>query len=204
MTADISAAPSGGANALAAGAELFAHAQHLTQYGLDRIAPLQVVRWGGLMFMCIVYCLRVYFLQGFYIVTYGLGIFLLNQFIGFLTPLSDDVTDDDVPSPNASVLPLSQSPTDGEFKPFERKMSEFKFWLSCTKAFLTAVLMTFFSIFDIPVYWPILLIYFIVLFVLTMKRQIRHMIKHKYLPFSWGKKNYVKSSKPMHDDIRSK
>lgn len=34
-------------------------------------------------------------------------------------------------------------------------------------------LMTFFSVFDVPVYWPILLMYFIVLFVLTMKRQVK-------------------------------
>jgi len=51
--------------------------------------------------------------------------------------------------------------------------------------------MTFFSFFDIPVFWPILLVYFIVLFVLTMKRQIKHMIKHKYVPFNLGKKRYV-------------
>ena len=37
--------------------------------------------------------------------------------------------------------------------------------------------MTFFSVFNIPVFWPILLLYFIALFVLTMKRQIKHMIK---------------------------
>jgi hypothetical protein len=51
--------------------------------------------------------------------------------------------------------------------------------------------MTFFQIFDVPVFWPILLLYFIVLFVITMKRQIRHMIKYRYVPFSWGKAKYV-------------
>jgi hypothetical protein len=56
-----------------------------------------------------------------------------------------------------------------------------------TKAFLVAFVLTFFSIFDVPVFWPILLLYWIVLFVLTMKRQIRHMIKYRYIPFSLGK-----------------
>ena len=51
--------------------------------------------------------------------------------------------------------------------------------------------MTFFEIFDVPVFWPILLLYFLVLFFITMKRQIRHMIKYKYVPFSWGKTKYV-------------
>lgn len=51
--------------------------------------------------------------------------------------------------------------------------------------------MTFFEVFDVPVFWPILLMYFIVLFVITMKRQIKHMIKHKYVPWSWGKAKYA-------------
>jgi len=50
--------------------------------------------------------------------------------------------------------------------------------------------MTFFSFFDIPVFWPILLVYFIALFGLTMRNQISHMIKHKYIPISWGKTKY--------------
>lgn len=59
---------------------------------------------------------------------------------------------------------------------------------SSSKAFLYGFVATFFSIFDVPVFWPILLIYFLVLFFITIKRQIRHMIKHKYLPFDIGKK----------------
>lgn len=58
---------------------------------------------------------------------------------------------------------------------------------SMTKAFCIAFLMTFFSVFDVPVFWPILLCYWVVLFVLTMRRQIAHMIKYKYIPFSFGK-----------------
>lgn len=58
---------------------------------------------------------------------------------------------------------------------------------SFTKAFCIAFVMTFFSAFDVPVFWPILLCYWIVLFVLTMRRQIAHMIKYKYVPFNIGK-----------------
>lgn len=56
-----------------------------------------------------------------------------------------------------------------------------------TKAFCIAFVMTFFSVFDVPVFWPILLCYWIVLFVLTMRRQIAHMIKYRYIPFNIGK-----------------
>jgi len=58
---------------------------------------------------------------------------------------------------------------------------------SITKAFIVAFLLTFFSMLDVPVFWPILLCYWGVLFVLTMKRQILHMIKYKYVPFTVGK-----------------
>lgn len=59
---------------------------------------------------------------------------------------------------------------------------------SSCKAFCLGFCTTFFSAFDIPVFWPILVAYWLVLFFLTMKRQIKHMIKHRYLPFSTGKK----------------
>mmetsp|Transcript_5454 Transcript_5454/g.10698 ORF Transcript_5454/g.10698 Transcript_5454/m.10698 type:complete len:80 (-) Transcript_5454:317-556(-) len=61
------------------------------------------------------------------------------------------------------------------------------------KAVFVAFCCTFIPLFNVPVFWPILLMYFFVLFVLTMKRQIKHMVKHKYLPFSFGKKNYAQA-----------
>ena len=108
--------------------------------------------------------LRVYLVNGWYIVTYGLGIYLLNLFIGFLSPQIDPETD-------GLLLPQKNAE---EFRPFSRRVPEFKFWLSSAKATTIAFFMTFFRVFDIPVFWPILLLYFIALFVLTMKRQIKH------------------------------
>jgi len=162
---------------------------------LDQSAPFLILRWVGLVVAVLLYCIRVYYVQGFYIVTYGLGIFLLNLFIGFLTPLDDSEGDG----------PLLPTHSDGdEFKPFIRRLPEFKFWHSCSKAIVIGFWMTFFSVFDIPVFWPILLIYFIILFVLTMKRQIKHMIQHKYIPFSFGKKRYNKPRVRKEEDIQTK
>ena len=45
--------------------------------------------------------------------------------------------------------------------------------LSATRASLIAFFSTFWEALDIPVYWPILVIYFFVLFTLTMRRQIQ-------------------------------
>ncbi|KAL0924554.1 hypothetical protein M5K25_005392 [Dendrobium thyrsiflorum] len=154
------------------------------QYYLDRSTPHRVGRWLGTLAVALIYLLRVYLLQGFYIITYGLGIYLLNLLIGFLSPIVD---------PEVEGLDGASLPTRGsdEFKPFIRRLPEFKFWYSITKAICIAFVMSFFSFFDVPVFWPILLFYWIVLFFLTMKRQIMHMIKYKYIPFNTGKQKYT-------------
>ncbi|GKV21135.1 hypothetical protein SLEP1_g31143 [Rubroshorea leprosula] len=154
------------------------------QYYLDKTTPHAVYRWIGTLVIALIYCLRVYSVQGFYIVSYGLGIYLLNLLIGFLSPLVD-------PEVEVTDGPLLPTKGSDEFKPFIRRLPEFKFWYSMTKAFCIAFVMTFFSMFDVPVFWPILLCYWIVLFTLTMRRQIAHMIKYKYIPFNVGKQKYT-------------
>ncbi|KAI3785572.1 hypothetical protein L1987_44694 [Smallanthus sonchifolius] len=153
------------------------------QFYLDKSTPLPVHRWLGTLGVAAVYVLRVYYLEGFYIISYGLGIYILNLLIGFLSPKVDP----ELEALDGASLPTKDS---DEFRPFIRRLPEFKFWYAITKAFIVAFLMTFFSLFDVPVFWPILLCYWIVLFALTMKRQIMHMIKYKYVPFNFGKQKY--------------
>ncbi|ESR38886.1 protein RER1 [Citrus sinensis] len=157
------------------------------QYYLDKSTPNTMERWLGTLAVAAIYVLRVFYVQGFYIVTYGLGIYILNLLIGFLSPSVD---------PELEALNTASLPTKGsdEFKPFVRRLPEFKFWYALTKAFVVAFFLTFFSVLDVPVFWPILLCYWIFLFVLTMKRQILHMIKYKYVPFNSGKPTYGKKS----------
>jgi len=150
------------------------------QHYLDLSAPHIVPRWCLSGLIMLIYCLRVYLINGWYIITYGLGIYVLNLLIGFLSPQAD-------PELEGPMLPTSK---DDEFRPFIRRLPEFKFWYSLTKAFVIAFFMTFFNMFNVPVFWPILLLYFIALFTLTMKRQIKHMIKYRYVPFSFGKTRY--------------
>lgn len=152
---------------------------------LDKITPLHFFRWLVIAFLLFFFMYRVVVLQGFYIIAYVLGIFLLNQFILFLTPVMvDDLDYDDDDEPK---LPTK---SDEEFRPFMRRLPEFKFWYTTFKSLLISLFCTCFEIFDIPVFWPILVMYFITLFMVTMKRQIRHMIKHRYVPFSYGKVRY--------------
>ncbi|KAL1316213.1 hypothetical protein HN51_068433 [Arachis hypogaea] len=154
------------------------------QHFLDKTTPHMLRRWIGSLIIACIYVLRVYLIQGFYVVSYGLGIYMLNLLIGFLSPQVDPGIQELY---DGATLPTRGS---DEFRPFVRRLPEFKFWYSITKAFCIAFVMTFFSVFDVPVFWPILLFYWVVLFTLTMRRQISHMIKYKYVPFSFGKQRY--------------
>ncbi|XP_024976820.1 protein RER1A-like [Cynara cardunculus var. scolymus] len=155
------------------------------QYILDKSTPLVFHRWIGFTVVFFIYALRVYFVQGYYIITYALGIYILQLFLAFLSPQVDPELEEISDGPS---LPTHGSE---EFRPFVRRLPEFKFWYSITKAFCIAFVLTFFGMFDVPVFWPILLFYWMVLFIATMKRQIMHMIKYRYIPFSFGKQRYT-------------
>jgi len=156
---------------------------------LDAWTPHVAARWIGSGVLLLVYMGRVIYLQGWYIVTYALGIYYLNLLIAFLTPKIDPAMHDDLldEAEDGPSLPTSANE---EFRPFIRRLPEFKFWHASTKATLVALFCTFFEAFNIPVFWPILLLYFITLFCITMKRQIKHMIKYRYLPWTRGKARY--------------
>lgn len=164
------------------------------QYFLDKSTPLVLHRWIAFAAVALIYALRVYFVQGYYIITYGLGIYILQLFLAFLSPQVDPEIQDLADGPS---LPTRGSE---EFRPFVRRLPEFKFWYSITKAFCFAFVLTFFSMFDVPVFWPILLFYWLVLFISTMKRQIMHMVKYRYVPFSFGKRRYTGKKVASADD----
>ncbi|XP_064642838.1 protein RER1-like isoform X2 [Lineus longissimus] len=158
----------------------------LHQHYLDRSTPYVTARWIASAVLLLVYFLRVYILQGWYIVTYALGIYELNLFIAFLTPKIDPSVNEDIDEDGPSLPTKSNE----EFRPFMRRLPEFKFWYSSTKAVVLSMFCTCFEALNVPVFWPILVMYFIILFTITMKRQIRHMIKYRYIPFSHGKTKY--------------
>ncbi|CAJ0567475.1 unnamed protein product, partial [Mesorhabditis spiculigera] len=162
---------------------LFSSLEVKYQYYLDKLTPHTGVRWVLAVLTVFAFCLRIFYLQGFYIVTYALFIYYLNMLLLFLTPSIDPALelDDDEDGP---MLP---SRNNDEFRPFMRRLPEFKFWLSMMKSTMIGFFCTFFEVFDVPVFWPILVMYFFILFFLTMKRQILHMIKYRYIPFTTGK-----------------
>jgi hypothetical protein len=99
------------------------------------------------------------------LVCYSLGIYLLNLFLAFLQPKFDpSLAQDEGLEDGQSSLPTKQ---DEEFRPFIRRLPEFKFWHSATRAIAISFACTWFSVFNVPVFWPVLVVYFIILFSLT-------------------------------------
>jgi Rer1 family len=127
------------------------------------------------------------------------AIYLLNLLLAFLQPkfdpsLQDDLMADELEGGEGDEPSPLPSTRDDEFRPFVRRLPEWQFWydlspayafgsssrryhvmyrLSTTRATLISFFMTFSTVFDVPVYWPILVMYFCVLFVLTMRRQLQ-------------------------------
>lgn len=177
---------------------------------VDSTAPFPLQRWGGTGALLFIFMLRIVLAHGWYIVCYALFIYLLNLFLAFLTPKFDPAFETDLAAQDVEEgepgLPTSSGAKRGgglmsgvfsgaqaqedqdEFRPFIRRLPEFKFWVSATQAIGIALFTTLFSAFDVPVFWPILVVYFAVLFAITMRRQIQHMVRYKYLPFDIGRK----------------
>ena len=131
----------------------------------------------------------------------------MNLFLAFISPKFDpSIEQDEGMEDGTSGLPSKEN---DEFRPFVRRLPEFKFWYSATKAIAIGFACSFFSIFDLPVFWPVLVVYWIILVALTSKlrsqscairtdadkravrRQIQHMIKYRYVPFTVGKTRYA-------------
>ncbi len=126
------------------------------QTQLDKSVPQFFPRWGAFLFLLLAFMTRIVLAQGWYIICYGLGIYLLNLFLAFLTPkfdpsLEQALADEEVESGGD----LGGLPTRGdqEFRPFIRRLPEFKFWLSASRATLVGFIMSWIPIFDIPVFW---------------------------------------------------
>uniref|UniRef100_D3TMK1 Protein RER1 n=2 Tax=Glossina TaxID=44049 RepID=D3TMK1_GLOMM len=174
--------------------KIFLRLSQIYQSTLDRSTPHTKLRWIGAGILLLLFLLRIFVYHGWYIVCYAVGIYHLNLFIAFLTPKIDPEFDPYANDDDGPNLPMRSNE---EFRPFIRRLPEFKFWLSIVKSTLIGLVCTFFDCFNVPVFWPILVMYFITLFCITMKRQIKHMIKYKYLPFTRNKPRYQRVNEPQ-------
>lgn len=88
------------------------------QHLLDKSTPQVLYRWIFLAVITFIFAIRVFMVQGFYIITYALGIYIIQLLIAFLSPQVD-------PEVEGPTLPTRGS---DEFRPFVRRLPEFKFW----------------------------------------------------------------------------
>ncbi|KAG8529988.1 retention in endoplasmic reticulum protein 1 [Bacidia gigantensis] len=106
---------------------------------LDKATPYKAYRWTGSGVLLFMFMIRIVTSQGWYIVCYTLGIYLLNLFLAFLQPKIDpSLTQDEGledGSTNEPTLPTKESE---EFRPFIRRLPEFKFWHNATRAIAIA------------------------------------------------------------------
>ncbi|KAL1915808.1 uncharacterized protein VTP21DRAFT_6196 [Calcarisporiella thermophila] len=164
------------------------------QFFLDRITPFTYNRWITTAFLLSLFFLRIILVQGWYIVAYVLGIYLLNLLIAFLSPKFDPALEEMVNGEEEGDGMQLPTRADEEMRPFIRRLPEFKFWYWSTRSILIAFVCTTMRAFDLPVVWQILLFYFIVLFGVTMRRQLQHMARYRYVPWT-QKKRPSKNSK---------
>ena len=94
------------------------------QHLLDKSTPHVLRRWLGFALLAFICVVRVAIIQGFYVVSYALGIYVLNLFIAFLSPQVEPEIQELV---DGSEPALPTRSTD-EFRPFVRRLPEFKFW----------------------------------------------------------------------------
>lgn len=113
---------------------LFFSTHRKWQQLLDKSTVHLIPRWILFVVLMVLYLIRVYIADGWFIVTYGLGIYLLNLFIGFLSPqvgggqlvfVINRFSFQLDPDTEGPVLPTKESE---EFRPFSRRVPEFKFW----------------------------------------------------------------------------
>lgn len=157
---------------------------------MDRVTPHIAGRWLFSVTVLFLFMLRVIVGGGWYVICYALGIYYLNLLIDFLSPKIDpdfQASQDDLDPNSGPSLPTK---VNDEFRPFIRRLPEYKFWYLGTRATLISMFLSMFDMFDLPVFWPILLLYFFVLTFLTLRKQIQHMYKHRYVPWTTGKTRY--------------
>lgn len=166
---------------------------------LDQSTPYVTYRWIGSGVLLLMFFARILVAQGWYIgscthppsasfactidtresdadlikiVAYALGIYLLNLFLAFLQPKfdpSNEALDNEMEDGSVGSLPTK---SDEEFRPFIRRLPEFKFWHSATTVIAIAFFCSWFEIFNVPVFWPVLVMYWFILFFLTSKYHV--------------------------------
>ena len=105
--------------------------------------------------LVILFWYRIISQQAWFILAYALAIYHLTLMIRFLTPKTQDCHDLNNDSVNLSEL---------------RALSLSKLWFSSTLSTSIALIGTLFDSLDIPVFGPVLIVYFVILLAISCRR----------------------------------
>lgn len=156
------------------------HYLDMVMQGLKDHTALKVKeRWCIFGTAMIIYIVRVLVKNSHYIITYGVGIYLVQGFILFATPKMKN-TQDPFETLTEEQIAEEQQQFDG---PFIRNLSEYDFWLFYMKVVLISFFLTFFRFLDIEVYVPLLIVYFIMMVVATLIKLKQHQKLYQYNPW---------------------
>ncbi|GKT31813.1 Retrieval of early ER protein Rer1 like protein [Aduncisulcus paluster] len=156
--------------------------------------PYKQQRWivlGIYAFLFILRCILSSAPFHYVLVMYCLYVYTIVHLLLVLTPNKmpvDMLQDKDEEGLSVDMLRLptrDDERDDDEYKPFIPKLPEFKFWWLLVKAHTIAFICTFFPILDIPVYWPILIIYLVVVVVSTFSSEYKKWVEYNYVPFDF-------------------
>lgn len=127
---------------------------------VEQSVPYTSYRWLAFTALLLAFVIRILLAQQWFLVTYTLGIYLLNMLLQFLQPkfdpamAGDGLGNDSPVAADGPQLPTTSSGGDGgEFKPFIRKLPEYKFWYGATRATIMSLMCTLTQLTDIPVFW---------------------------------------------------
>lgn len=163
----------------------------LAQTLRDNLTYKLNLRWGIFAGSLTLYLLRVLYKNSHHIITYGVGIYLIQGFILFATPKMKN-TADPFETLTQEQIEEEQRRFDG---PFIRNLSEYDFWIFYMKVIGISFVLTFFDFLDIPVFVPLLVIYFFLLIGATLMKLKQHQKMYQYNPW-----NTIQSFKNRSDD----
>lgn len=179
---EMDATASGGAAAPKTFTTMKAKADRTFRIYMDKIVPFTAPRWGVFGVLCLLFLLRIILAEGYYVICYGVFIHLLYLTVLVITPRADMEEKLD------AHIPEHQR----EKAVFVPKVGEFTVWKQMMRVVLIGFVLSFIPFLDLPVYVPVLVLYFFALVGIQVGTRVQHMIKYKYVPWNTKKKPVVR------------
>ena len=159
---------------------------------LSSVEKYKYQRWVLFFGLEAVLIIRMILYRGFYVVGYIEGLTLLNLFFesiysntstnGEGEGIDEDVNEvplhtiKDIEAPPSPILDQSNNETE--------LSGDVRLWYAFMITVIISLIAVMIPALDIPVFWPLLLIYFLAIFILTMREPLWIMLTKRYTPMN--------------------